>query len=294
LSVAEGLGWWRGHPGGADWLDRLPDIVGACAARWSLEVGPPFEAHISWVAPARLPDGAGAVLKVNFPEPESEHEPEALRLWDGRGAVRVLAADPDARALLVERCMPGTTLWEVADEDEADRIAAGMLRRLWRAAPAPHPFRLLANEAARWADELPGRWERAGRPCERSLLDEAVAFLRTAGPEQGEQVVVHQDFHGGNVLRAEREPWLAIDPKPLVGEREFDTASLLRDRRDELARDPAPARRVRRRLDLLAAELALDRERMRSWGIAHALAWGLDDEGSDESGLACAQWLSGA
>jgi streptomycin 6-kinase len=79
-----------------------------------------------------------------------------------------------------------------------------------------------------------------------------------------------------------------------VGEREFDTASFLRDRRDELARDPGSVRRVRRRLDLLAAELDLDRERMRGWGIAHALAWGLDDDGTDEAGLACAQWLSDA
>jgi streptomycin 6-kinase len=295
LSVPEGLGWWRGRPGGADWLDRLPEIVGTCAARWSLEVGSPFEpATISYVAPARLPDGAEAVLKVNFPEPESEHEAEALRLWDGRGAVRLLASDPGERALLVERCVPGTTLWEIDDEDEADRIAAGVLRLLWWPAPSGHPFRLLADEAARWADELPGRWEHAGRPCERGLLDDAVAFLRAAGPDQGEQVVVHQDFHGGNVLRAEREPWLAIDPKPLVGEREFDTASLLRDRRDELTRDPSSGRRVRRRLDQLAAELELDRERMRGWGIAHALAWGLDDDGTDEAGLACAQWLTDA
>jgi streptomycin 6-kinase len=291
LSVPESLGWWRGRPGGADWLDRLPGIVEACAARWSLDVGRPFGGHISWVAPARLPDGRHAVLKVNFPEAESEHEADALGLWDGSGAVRLLESDSDLRALLVERCAPGTTLWEIADEDEANRIAAGVLRLLWRPAPAQHPFRLLADEAARWADELPARWERAGRPCGRWLLDEAVTFLQAAGPEQGEPVVVHQDFHGGNVLRADREPWLAIDPKPLVGERELDVASLLRDRRGELARDPAPARRVRRRLDLLAAELGLDRERMRGWGVAHALAWGLDDDGHDEAILACATWL---
>ena len=79
-----------------------------------------------------------------------------------------------------------------------------------------------------------------------------------------------------------------------MGEREFDTASLLRDRRGELARDPSPARRLRRRLDLLAAELGLDRERMRGWGIAHALAWGLDEDGHDEAILACAGWLRDA
>jgi streptomycin 6-kinase len=295
VTLPAGLGWWRERPGGADWLDRLPGIVEACAARWSLEVGPPFEpAHVSWVGPARLADGTDAVLKVNFPEAESEHEADALVHWDGRGSVHLLASEPADRALLVERCAPGTTLWEVVDEDEANRIAAGVLRRLWRPVTAGHPFRPLADEAARWADELPGRWERAGRPCERGLVEQAVEFLRAAEPEQGEQVVVHQDLHGGNVLRAEREPWLAIDPKPLAGERESDVASLLRDRRDELARDPGPARRVRHRLDLLAAELALDRERMRGWGIAHALAWGLDDDGSDGTILACAAWLRDA
>jgi streptomycin 6-kinase len=99
--------------------------------------------------------------------------------------------------------------------------------------------------------------------------------------------VLHQDFHGGNVLRAEREPWLAIDPKPLVGEREFDTASLLRDRRAELVDDPKPQDRIRRRLDQLSADLELDRERMRGWGVAHALAWA-----TTPAMIACARWLA--
>jgi streptomycin 6-kinase len=95
------------------------------------------------------------------------------------------------------------------------------------------------------------------------------------------------------VLRARREPWLAIDPKPLVGEREFDAASLLRDRRQQLVKDPRPQRRVRRRLDQLAADLDLDRERMRGWGIAHALAWGVSGDGKVEADMvACARWLS--
>ena len=102
-------------------------------------------------------------------------------------------------------------------------------------------------------------------------------------------MVAHQDFHSGNVLRATREPWLAIDPKPVVGEREFDTASLLRDRRWELRADPDPETRIRRRLDQLAADLDLDRERMRGWGIAHALAWE-----PDEDMVACARWLAAA
>jgi streptomycin 6-kinase len=251
-------------------------------------------ANVAYVAPATLPDGSAAVLKVNYPEVESEREADALGHWDGRGAVRLLRHDPARRALLVERCVPGTELWAVGDEERANREAASVLVRLWRPAPARHRFRLLADAAARWAEELPARWEELGQPFDRGLLGAAVAALRELGPEQGEQVVLHQDLHGGNVLRAQREPWLAIDPKPLVGEREFDTASLLRDRRDELVRDPAPRRRVRRRLDQLAAELSLDRERMRGWAVAHALAWGVSGTGVYEEQIPCARWLAEA
>lgn len=280
--------------GGTEWLARLPRLVSECAELWELEVGAAYAgSHVSLVAPATLADGTLCVLKINFPEPESEHEPDALSHWDGRGAIRLLACDRERRALLVERCEPGTELWDLEDEEEANRIAAGVLRRLWRPAPRGHPFRPLAVEAARWAQELPVLWEELGRPFEQRLVELAVEFARDLASSQGEPVVLHQDYHGGNVLRAERETWLAIDPKPLVGEREFDAASLLRDRREELVSDPSPQRRVRRRLDQLAAELSLDRERMRGWGIVHALAWGVSGVGKvEEDMVACARWLA--
>lgn len=207
--------------------------------------------------------------------------------------MRLLAVDRGRDALLVERCEPGTQLW-AEDEETALLVAADVLWRLWRPAPAEHPFRLLADEAARWLEQLPRRWEQLGRPFERRLLDRALVALAELGPAQPDAVVLHQDFHGGNVLQAVREPWLAIDPKPLVGERAFDTASLLRDRRDSLAAAPEAGRLVERRLDVLEAELGLDRERMRGWGIAHALAWGFDDDGVHELHVACARWLAEA
>jgi streptomycin 6-kinase len=296
LQVPKGLHWWRLQPGGTDWLDRLPRLVSECAELWELEVGPAYAgSHVSLVAPAARADGSPAVLKINFPDEESEHEPDALVHWDGRGAVRLLAHDRGRRALLVERCEPGTGLWELEDEEEANQIAASVLRRLWRPAPAEHPFRPLEDEARSWATELSAVWEQLGRPFERRLVEQAVSFALELGSSQGEEVVLHQDYHGGNVLRAVREPWLAIDPKPLVGEREFDAASLLRDRRDELARDPRPQQRVQQRLDQLAADLNLDRERMRGWGIVHALAWGVSGIGKVEQDmLACARWLAAA
>ena len=299
VRVPAGLRWWRSQPGGADWLARLPRLVAECCAQWDLAPGAPFTpTTISYVASVTRADGTPAVLKVNFPEPESEHEAAALAHWDGAGAVRLLTSDSGRRALLVERCLPGDQLWSVADEAQADVDAAAVLQRLWAAPPPPagHRFRTLAGEARRWADELPARWERHGRPFDRALLDRAVGWIGEllATSDGRGDVVLHQDLHGGNVLRAARGPWLAIDPKPLAGERAFDLASLLRDRRPELAADPHPARRVRRRVDRLGEALDVDRERMRRWAVVHALAWGLADDAWFADIVACAEWLARA
>jgi len=147
-----------------------------------------------------------------------------------------------------------------------------LLGELWfRAA---EPFRRLEDLAAEWVEELPGR------QVDRSLVDRAVSFLREAGPTQRESVLLHQDLHGGNILESARG-WFAIDAKPLVGEREFDVASLIRDRR------PTTKAVIERRLDYLVDRLELDRKRARGWAIAHALAW----NGSREM-IDCARWLA--
>jgi streptomycin 6-kinase len=213
-----------------------------------------------------------AVLKVNFPDEETEHDAHALDRWDGVGAARLLDRDDALRALLVERLRPGTQLWALPD-DEATELAAGVLEELW--IPAGEPFRRLEDVAGHWAEELPAT------SMDPWLVDEAVSFLREAGPTQRESVLMHQDFHGGNVLLSERG-WLAIDPKPLVGEREFDVASLIRDRR------PTTKAAMERRLDYLVDRLDLDRERTRGWAIAHALAWNGDSEMVE-----CARLLAG-
>jgi streptomycin 6-kinase len=211
------------------------------------------------------------VVKVQLPDDvEGMHETEALEFWDGDGAVRLIAHDPAHRAFLLERCRPGTPLGTGYD-DEALGIAAALMQRLWRPASAEVQWRWLETEVERWLVELPERFERHGRPFERRLLDAALDGMRTLAPAQEDAVLCHQDLHGGNILRAEREPWLAIDPKPIVAERAYDTVAIVRDAkptRDEL----------RRRLDTLSDLLGLDRERMRLWGIAKCVAWDAPDE----------------
>ena len=130
------MAWWRDEPGGAAWLDRLPRLVRELATAWELELGDPFDALISLVVPAVRGDGTEAVLKLHFPEPESEDEADALAFWDGVAAVRLLEHDAERRGLLVERCVPGDQLWLGPDEEEANRIGASVLSRLWSVRPA--------------------------------------------------------------------------------------------------------------------------------------------------------------
>ena len=270
------------------WRRRAPALAQECAELWSLTLGEPYDhGHASVTLRAELADGTRAVLKVGFPHPEAEQEPDALVHYDGRGAVRLLAHDADRSALLLERCEPGTPLWQVEDDDEATMIAASVLRRLWSTPLEPgHPFRLLAAEAESWTEQLRADWEGLGRPFEQELVDASGSAARELASSQPELVLCHQDFQGSNVLRAHREPWLAIDPKPIVGERAFDVASLLRDRRWDIRADV-----IRRRLDLLVSELALDRERMRGWSVVHALYWGIGPGKVEEDMLEVARIL---
>jgi streptomycin 6-kinase len=249
-----------------------------------LRVGSPFPyACASLALQVILPNDLEAVLKIQFPDRESEHEAAALAHWDGEGAVRLLASDPERHALLLERCRPGTPL-SLLNPDEAVDVMVALFPRLWK--PAGTPFRPLEAEARWWAEYLPEKWVAAGRPFERSLLDTVLDLLHDLPGSQGEQVLVHQDLHAANVLRAEREPWLVIDPKPLVGEREFGIAALVRG--GELGHGPSE---VRHRLDRLTSELDLVRERARGWALSQTIAWSFQGKGAISEMVECARWL---
>lgn len=287
MELPPGLAWLRSRADGSAWLDSLPARIARCAQRWSLELGDPFEqSHVSLALPATRADGSGAVLKLQFPHPESAHEAAALAHWNGDGAVRLLARDAECHALLLERCVPGTHL-STLDNDAALGVLIELLPRLWK--PAAAPFTPLATEAVRWANGLPDAWQHAGRPFERTLLDAAVATLlalAASQPQHGDAVLLHQDLHADNVLAAERETWLAIDPKPLTGERAFGVAPIVRSCEFGHSRDL-----VLGRLDRLCAELDLDRERARGWAFAQTLAWAFDGDTVSPRHVEIARWL---
>jgi streptomycin 6-kinase len=253
----------------AEWHARVPDLVAQCCRQWGLRLGEPYVAGaVGYAVRAELSDGTPAVLKLVYPHREAEYEAEVLAYWNGNGAARLLTRDDDRWAMVIERCDPGTRLSEIEPHAALD-VLIGLVRRLWK--PARPPFRSLSDEAAWWVSYLPEQWERSGRPFERRLLDAAIDALESLAGTQGDQVLLHQDLHGENVLAAQRQPWLVIDPKPLVGEREFALAPIVRS--FEFGRSRSA---VLRRLDRLTSELALDRERARCWTIGQTIAWAFD------------------
>ncbi|SBT50610.1 aminoglycoside phosphotransferase family protein [Micromonospora narathiwatensis] len=285
MEIPESLRWTERIPAGRAWRTALPQRLAECVDRWDLRaVGRPFGyAFASLAVPAELPDGTAAVLKLQYPDADSVHEATALAYWAGAGAIRLLAHDARRRALLVERCVPGDALRELPLDAALD-VVVELLPRL--GVPAGAPFTPLAEEAAGWAERMPANWDRANRPYERRLVDTALGLLADLVPSQGEQVLVNQDLHAGNVLRAAREPWLAIDPKPLAGEREFAPVPMVRGA--ELGHSPEA---VRYRLDRLSAELGLDRERVRGWTIVHTTAWSIAGDQVFAGNVEVVRWL---
>jgi streptomycin 6-kinase len=292
VEIPDAIGWWGREPAGAAWLRELPSLVAHCAGQWGLEVGTAFHGGvIALTLAATRADGREVVLKLRGPDPESEHEADALACWDGHGAVRVLERDDERRAVLLERLRPGSPLGE-RSEDEAADVVGRLLRELHAAAPVPPCVQRLRDVARGWAERLPARWERHGRPFEPELVELAVETFLAPPPTGAGEVLLHQDLHAGNVL-LDRGRWRAIDPKPLLGEPAFDGAAILRDRHWTLPVDEL-ARLVPRRLERLAGASGYDRERLRRWGIAHTLAWGVDDEGVQPGMIACARALLAA
>jgi streptomycin 6-kinase len=268
-----------GSNAGRSWLDSLQSSVEECRKRWDLNLGEPFlDSFVSLVLPAD-----DYVLKIQFPHRESHNEADALRAWNGHGAIRLIDHWPAQNALLLERCTPGDHL-STAGADAGIGAMIELIPQLW--IPAGEPFPLLHDEVARWVQNLPLEFAEAGEPFERSLLDRIVETLADLASSQGEPVLLHQDLHGDNVLRAKRAPWLAIDPKPLVGEREFGLSPIIRS--DEFGRTKSDACY---RLDRLSSELGVDRERSRLWAAGQAVAWGFEAGQVLPGHIEMARWL---
>ena len=247
------------------WLARLPAVVASLERRWSLELGVPFdgdEVSCAWVAPVAIADGTQAVLKIGMPHMEGEHEIAGLRFWNGDPTVRLLDSDESVGAMLLERCIPGTHL-RLTPTIEQDVVIAGLLRRLWRLPSSPHVFRPLSVMLEYWSEETLSQRQRWPEP---GLVREGLGLFTELPRTATENVLLGTDVHAGNVLRADRQPWLVIDPKPFVGDPAYDATQHLLNDLDRLRSNPLQT------IASFARLLAVDAERLRLWTFARVAA----------------------
>jgi streptomycin 6-kinase len=271
----------RGPQWGA-WVDEVPGVVRVLVEQWRLRTdGYPTHGHSSLILPVRTAEGAAAILKLGFPDEESEHEHLALQRWGGCGAVRLLSADPHHRGLLLER-LSSTDLSTVSDA-EACGVVADLYRRIH--IPAMPQLRPLSYFINTWTAELAELARNA--PIPRRLVEQAIALGKDLVADRAvADRVIHTDLHYGNVLAgnvlaanvpsAEREPWLVIDPKPVNGDPHYEIAPMLWNRWDEIAGDVRDG--VRRRLWTLVDAAGFDEDRARAWVIVrmvHNAMWAL-------------------
>jgi streptomycin 6-kinase len=262
------------RPDGRAWLPTLPALLDAAVTRWGLELGEPYRGgSAAWVAPVRM-GGTDAVLKITLPHREARFEGDGLEVWDGEGAVRMLAWEPSEYALLIERCVPGTQLQSDDSLSPAARATVGaeLLCRLWDA-PVPAdggPFETVDAVAAEWSALTARRMDELRPAVDAGLVAGGVELLSSLPASATRRVLVHGDINPGNILRASREPWLAIDAKPMVGDPAYDPWSLC-TQVDPWPDGPTDPARLRARFAVVASVTGEPIERLLAWSCARSV-----------------------
>ena len=273
MKVPENLRWIaeRSGPDIKAFVDSLPRRIAELEDLWEIKVGEPYDpgGFSSFTARATRADGEPCVLKLAYEWEPTRCEYDALRAWDREGAVRLLEGEPFT--MLLERCEPGVPIWSAADFDTADAELLPILKRLWKPAPAGPPWLKLRDLAGLMAERIATHYELSDKPFDVAHVRFAQRFAHDASEFTGAEFLLHGDFHQENVLSATREPWLVIDPSPIVGDPAYDAAFLATDRAHEMTNAVA-ASRVAARLDRYAAELELDRGHLAAWALTRSVS----------------------
>ncbi|MFJ4972282.1 aminoglycoside phosphotransferase family protein [Streptomyces sp. NPDC088755] len=280
--LVRALGEMYGDDAAAHWLDRLPTLteraIGAAGPDLAVERVAAPGGRSALVLLVRRADGTPAALKIAPPRAEPERERAALAHWNGWGAAKLLDSpeldtpglDPSG-ALLLERLHHEVSLRSLP-EAKALLEAAGTVRRLWVEPPAGHPFETVAERTGRQSEGMRAAAE--ADPELAPLVDAALAARTELVEGSPELLLLHGNFRQSKVLSGERAPWLTVGPEPLVGERAYDLARLVRDRAEDLIASPGGPVTARRRVKRLAESLEVDQARLHGWTLFRAVESG--------------------
>ena len=265
---------------GRTWLERLPAMLADYERRWHMTIGAPMNnLSFNYVAQAVLVDGTEVIVKTGLTD-EFPAQPEALRHFAGHGMTQLLAYDEHDAVMLMERLRPGTSLRAVKSDEAAISAATQVMRQLWKPLPPSHyPFATIqdwGNDFAR----LRALYDGSTGPFPVAIFDRAERLYAELSASMSEVVLLHGDLHQDNILAAERESWLAVDPKGVIGEPVYETGSLLRNFWPDILSVSDPKRLMARRIDQFAAELGFERERIYDWAFSQAVlsvVWNVTD-----------------
>jgi streptomycin 6-kinase len=267
---------------GRTWLAELPGLTARLMAEWELSPAGPLPLSMNWVGRVRRSDGTAAVLKLGVPG--SGHladEAATLECFAGRAAITVLGRDDARGALLLEQARPGTPAASLTPGDDAAATAVliEVMKRLHRPAPDGVALPELSGRIASFRGHL--RRFPGDDPLPRHLVERAAGLFEELCATATARVVLHGDLHHDNVLAAEREPWLAIDPHGVVGDPGYEVGALLYNpdphAPGDAVLDAAPAR-----IEQLADGLGMPRERVVAWGFVQAVlseVWSCEGDG---------------
>lgn len=283
---------------GRTWLPRLPAILARCREQWSLLPGTmsPFMS-MNYIELTRTEQGEEVALKVGLPRPDLFGEMEALRLYGGRSAVRLLDCDRELGAILMRRVKPGTMLWQLDDDECRTRIAAKVMRNVSVPVPAEHGLPTFADWVEPAFHSARTEWD----PTElmpRDVIDEAERAFAAIERTKADDVVLHGDLHHENILLDDEAGWVAIDPKGVVGARSLEVGRYVQNRLPLEARAELRHEIVRSRLEILRLELGYSFEELAACALVDCVlsrCWKLQDEslGEDwEEGIELARFLS--
>lgn len=269
---------------GAAWLAELPALEKRIEDLWQVRIGAPFSLSYNYVARATGADGAEYVVKLGVPSLEFCNEIQALRLGSGQSMVRLVAADLELGALLEERLKPGRELAGIQDDDFRTRVLAAVMGAVWRPLPEKHDFPTLD----RWTVSLQHypQDNLTGGPLPARLMDRAAGMLAELLASGGPVQLLHGDLHHFNVLSRVDHPteavgdWCAIDPKGVAGEPGFEIGAMMLNPFDNIPTRDDIRRIESRRIDILAEQLSLDRQKLLRWAAvcaALSAAWSVED-----------------
>jgi streptomycin 6-kinase len=324
---------------GHAFLDALPESVEEASVRWGLtDVQPVSNLSYNFVAYAKFSltakNAKGAkkelklrdlrelggsndvVLKMGVPNREARSELAALRLFNGEGACRLLEYDEEKCWMLLERLKPGVMLATMDDDEEETRIAAEVMKSIWR--PLKHvtlsesegsqppsqrlfaPLRVTHDKFIQLTDWFFGGFGRLRKmfnggtgPLDAKLVDRAERSVKDFFAENHRPVLMHGDFHHYNVLSSERG-WLVIDPKGVIGPAGYEVGPFMLNPWGSLS-DGISHQLIEKRIDILHEHLGFERERILEWSLAHAVLsawWGIEEKTGWEYAMQIAGMVS--